>query len=186
MKVVSQQGGTEMSYLVKGDKVRMDMAGMGGMSVYVVRDLKANTTQMVMPSRKMFFEPPQMQGMGAAAAKAGGKEPDVKMTGKKETIGGYECEHMIVTGDDGSFDVCGAKGFGTFTAPGAPGGGGATPAASGWERIGEFFPLKVQKVGGEVVMEVTKIEKKLLEDSLFTIPADFQKLDMGRMGRPPR
>ena len=54
--------------------------------------------------------------------------------------------------------------------------------------LGQFdgFPLKVQKVGGETVMVVTKIERKPLDEHLFAIPPEYQKIDMSGMGRPAR
>jgi hypothetical protein len=63
---------------------------------------------------------------------------------------------------------------------------GGTSVASAWQRIGsDWFPLKVQKVGAEKIFEVTKIEKKSLDNSVFAIPDGFTKMDMGGMGRRP-
>jgi hypothetical protein len=118
------------------------------------------------------------------------KKANVNLTGRKETIAGYECEHAIITSDDGQYDVCLAKGLGTFMAPSNPmGGRGAdnSPASAVLQKLGgDVFPLKVQKVGGDVALEVTKIEKKPLNDSMFSVPPDYRKLDIGAlMGHPP-
>jgi hypothetical protein len=61
-------------------------------------------------------------------------------------------------------------------------GRAADPMAS----LGKLgFPLKVQKAGGETIMQVTKIEKKTLADSLFVVPADYTKVEApGATGRP--
>src|SRR5678815_3093461 len=95
---------TDVTYSLKGDQFRMDMsAGMGG---YMLYDGSTKSTAMVMPAQKMYMDPSAMAGMTGRAAAAGDhKTFDFKMTGRKETIAGYECEHMIVTGDDGQYDI---------------------------------------------------------------------------------
>jgi hypothetical protein len=72
-------------------------------------------------------------------------------------------------------------------------GGGHGPLGGGmsedWARYAAqfkdgFFPLKMEKVEGDkrkLVMEVTKIEPQSLSDELFTVPADFQKMNMPGM-----
>ena len=51
-----------------------------------------------------------------------------------------------------------------------------------------MFPLKVVK-NGETLLEVTKIEKKKLDPTLFQPPEGFQDMSAmmggGRGGRPP-
>ena len=183
-------GTTDVTYSLKGDQFRMDMSGRG-MAIYMLHDGSAKSTFMVMPTQKMYMDPTAMAGMtGQAAAAADKKTFDFKMTGRKETIAGYECEHMLVTGDDGQYDICGAKGLGTFATMNNPMAGRGGGPSDSWQRgmSKDFFPLKVQKVGGDVVLEVVKVEKKSLDSSLFTVPSDFTKMDlgsMGRMGRPP-
>ena len=61
-------------------------------------------------------------------------------------------------------------------------GRGAAPAwAAGLENA---FPLKVSQ-NNATVMEVTKIERKSLDASLFAPPEGFQKMSMpGMMKRP--
>jgi hypothetical protein len=184
LALMSSQGTTEMTYLIRGDQLRMDAPARGAASGYVLRDGSKNVTTMVMPSQRMYMDLSAIQAMMPNAATHGAKAPDIKVTGKKETIAGQECEHVIVTSDDGQYDVCGAKGFGSFAQPSSPMNRGQSGPA-GLERLGkDFFPLKVQKVGGEVSLQVTKIEKKTLDASLFAIPDGFQKMEMP--GRRPR
>jgi hypothetical protein len=108
----------------------------------------------------------------------------VKWTGKKETIAGHECEHADITVADGTTaDLCLAKDLGAFLwlqrGPGSRSGGGM----GGWQdQIGQTFPLKVVR-DGKVVLLATHVEKKSLADSLFTVPAGYQKMGMsGRRG----
>jgi hypothetical protein len=177
-RVAAQQGGTDVQYSIKGDQFRMDMSS-NGMSMFMLRDAAKNSTMMVMPAQRMYME---TSGDMAASMQGERKLPDIKLTGKTEKIAGYECEHILLTGDDGQYDVCAAKGIGTFvTMMGGPMGRGRGAQAAAWQRLGrDLFPLKVQKVGNnEVAFEVTKVEKKSLDNSLFSIPEGFTK-----MGRP--
>jgi Domain of unknown function (DUF4412) len=188
-RVSGATGGADVTYLVKGDQFRMDMTGRG-QSMYILRDPAKNATLMVMPAQRMYMETP-LSG-DAAGNRAEGKPADIKMTGRKETVAGVECEHVLITSDDSQYDACVAHGLGMFPMinnPMAGRGRGAEPPPA-WQKLGrDAFPLKVQKVGGELAFEVTKIERKPLDASLFAVPDGFQKLDMGgmgRMGRPPR
>jgi hypothetical protein len=113
-------------------------------------------------------------------------EPVVKKTGKTETILGYRCEQILITHGGKETEVWATKGLGRFIQL-DPGGG----TASAWERelaSGDMFPLRVieKDAKGKRVsaMEVTAVEKKSLSDSLFKVPANFNKLDIPMMGRP--
>lgn len=181
--LASPQGSQQMTYQVRGSVIRLDFTG-NGMAGYVLHDNEKNTTKMVMPAQRMYMDMSALQGM-VAQETAKSSPTDFKLTGKKETIAGYECEHGIVTSDDGQYDVCLAKGLGSFYMQQGPmgrGRAGGPPAALA--RLGrDLFPLKVQKVGGDVSLQVTKIEKKSLDPSMFTIPDGFQSMSMP--GRPP-
>lgn len=164
---------TEMSYLAKNGKLRVEMPGGRGAGII---DAAAKKMLIVMTAQKMYLE---MDLAGAqAAATRGANPPKVVRTGKTETIAGYKCEHIEVTGDDGVMnDVCGASGIGTFAVPSM--GRGGPPPSEAWQKgMGDMFPLKVQRAG-KLVIEVTKIEKKSLDDALFSVPSDFTKFDMG-------
>ena len=188
MHLNSARGGSDMLWSMKGDRGRMDMNG-GGNPIYMIR--QGDKMTIVIPAQRMYIEQAIPEGMKNPAARGGrGTPTDVQFTGKKETIAGYECEHVIVTSNDGQYDSCIAKGLGTFMMPSNPmsrGGGDDSPATAALRKLGgDVFPLKVQKVGGPVDLEVTKIEKKSLDDSMFSPPSDYRKLDVGGLfGRPP-
>jgi hypothetical protein len=186
MASLAGRGGTA-TYSVKGERLRMDMTGATGITVTMLRDPSKSLDVMLMHQQKMVMDVSTMQGRGAAAVES--KKPKMKMTGKKEAIAGRECEHVLVTSDDGGqLDVCLAKGMGSFIMGGSMGGRGKAGDASSevLSRLGtDAFPLKVRDVKrGVTVFEVTKIEKKGLADALFVIPDGYQKIDMGRLGRP--
>jgi hypothetical protein len=181
MRLFAPSANMDMLYSVKGSRVRADFTA-GGSAMYFIRHGDKN--EMVMPASKMYMEQSISASMAAGTGTAG-KSPKITRTGKKETIAGWPCEHMLVTGEDGVTDACISQGLGTFLSAGNPmaaRGRAADPMAS----LGKLgFPLKVQKAGGETIMQVTKIEKKALADSLFVVPADYTKVEApGATGRP--
>ena len=179
-KMTAAAGSADVTYFVKGDQFRMDLAGRGG-GMYILHDQAKSSSYMVMPAQRMYMEMP-----ASATAEQAEKKSDVKMTGRKETVAGIECEHALITSDDIQYDACIAHGLGMFPMMNNPmgRGRGAEPPPA-WQKLGrDAFPLKVQRAGGDVSFEVTKIERKPLDASLFVVPDGFQT--MGARGRPPR
>lgn len=185
MRLSSTSGGSNMQYSMKGDRLRIDI-GAADLGMYVLADNGRMT--MVMPAQKVYFQPqlPAAATQGKATSKV-----SVKATGRTETIAGYKCEHYTISGgDDGQYDACLSKELGTFMQPMNPmaGRGAANASSDVLAHLGgNAFPLKVQKVGGATTLEVTKIDKKSLDESLFTVPSSYRKMDVGAMrgGRPP-
>jgi hypothetical protein len=118
--------------------------------------------------------------------------PKVTSTGETETIAGFTCRHWLI----GDTDVCMAQGLGYFGG-GGPGGFldrlqspalrekykaqlDANPEFAKFAEDGAF-PLKIAVIENgrpRVIMEVTRIERKSLDDSLFTVPADYKKTEI--------
>ena len=178
---------------VKSGKSRME-TDMGGMSMAMIMDYTGGTITMLMPQQKMYNKKSlkeaeaMMRGMtgGAAAPEL----PSIKRTGKRETIAGVSCEHVVFeTKDGGQTDVCTASGMGFFG-----GGGGRSagiPAAA--EQLRKdfkdgFFPLKIESVEGTnriTRLEVKTVQKQAVDASLFEVPADYTEMTMpGMPGRP--
>jgi hypothetical protein len=164
-----------MTYVVKGGKIRIDVPGGTGGAVII--DPAAKKMQMLMTAQKIYVDV-DMNTIGGQATSA---PPKITHTGKMDTVAGYKCEHVTVTAEDGDTDVCMAQGLGGFMMPAGGRGGSATPSA--WVKaLGEAgFPLKVEKAG-KVSLEATKVEKKAIDASLFSVDG-FTKMDMpGRRG----
>lgn len=175
----------DMQYMARGGKVRMSVSGpMGSMGIIAVPAEKK--MYMLMDQQSTYME----MRMDADAARAAGMpanmpEPKMTRTGKKETIAGYECEHVLVETPQQTNDVCMARGLGPFvnamsSMSGMGRGGGALPA---WQRAlaaEGAFPLKVTDAGGVVQMEVTKIERKKLAEAQFSVPLNYTKMEMPR------
>jgi hypothetical protein len=184
MTLTAESGKTnDVSYLVKGGKIRMEMAGNRGEPMVMIFDIAEKKMLMVMTAQKMYME--QEIGEVAADAAEKGQQAKIARTGKTETIAGYKCEHITVTAaDESTSDVCVAKGLGAFRMPMSGGGRGGPPTDPAWQSsLGDGgFPMKVQK-GDKVTMEVKSVDKKPLDAALFAPPEGFRKLDMGGMMR---
>jgi hypothetical protein len=184
----------EMQYLVKGDKVRMEMPAHEGMAAAIIIEPAKRRAVMLMDTQKMAMVMTLPDPATAAPGEAASEAPKLEKTGEKEKILGQTAEKYIVTHQGTKSDLWLAEGLGAFVAfnPGGPmmGGRGGAPAPKGWERAlagKELFPLRVvsyDKAGRETSrMDVTAIEKKSLPDSLFTVPAGYQQMDMSAMMR---
>jgi len=191
-----------MDYSMKDGKLRMDMkaaedhgrggGGMGG----IIFDMEAREMIILMDmnEKKMFMRRPIPQPTAEENGKvsAGGHKlsPPVA-TGRTEMIAGYKATEYRMTSEKGEVtEVWLAKGLGPFMnfSGGNPmmGGRGAPPA--GWEtfaRDGNSFPMRVvthAKDGAETMkMEVTKVEKTSLPNSLFSTDG-YEEFQMPNMG----
>jgi hypothetical protein len=182
--------GTNMSYRIKGEKMRMEMPvdsskknkksdeeSMGA----VIMDMKKKEMIMLMTEQKMYMvhaipEPKE--------PKKKSSDVDFKATGRKEKIAGIEAEEYVGVSGGKINEVWVTKELGKFmTQQGGPGG----KNGSGWEvfaQKGEMFPLRViqrAKAGGpeEFRMETTNVDRSKQDESLFVPPADYQKFSMG-------
>ncbi|MBI3004999.1 MAG: DUF4412 domain-containing protein, partial [Ignavibacteriales bacterium] len=195
MKGPNMDTPTPMKYMVKGDLVRTESQTPRG-EFAMIMNVKERRMIMLMPQMKSYMER-TIDSLPASAA--GGKKPEFTKTGKTEKILGYDCDQYIVKEENRETEVWAAQGLGTFMRPrmGGPMGGGRSGMGGGgqmsaaWEeeiRAKGFFPLRTvtKNAGGEEEsrMEVTKIEKKNLDASLFKAPEGWQKMDVPMMGRP--
>ncbi len=169
------ESGSDMIVKSKADKFRFDVPSATGTSTAIL-DPGANKMTMLLDAQKSYmdldFSKPSAQPS---------TNPDTstaKATGKHETVAGIDCEDWTATDASGKHtDVCLAAGpaFDLGALSGKPSGAGQK----------QMFPLKsvdYDAKGAELSrMEVTKIEKKKLDDSLFAIPADYKKLELPAM-----
>ncbi len=176
MNMTNAAGKSEsMTYEVKGDKMRFDRPA-GPEPGYVIIDGSKATS---VDDAKKIAIVMDMSSAPMPATAAPVKKPTIEKTGKTETVAGYSCEDWKVTEDNGSkTDACVAKGI-AFPSMGR---------AKDWtaELLAEkYFPLKAvtsDSTGKEKSrMEVTKIEKKSLDDSRFQVPAGYKVENMEDM-----
>ena len=182
--------------LLKGGKSRLETS-MGGMPMAMIMDYTGGTITTIMAPQKMYMKmglkeaEAGMRGMAGAAAST--ELPTIKRTGKRETIAGVSCEHVMFEVKDGNqTDVCNATGMGFFGGGGGMGGGGGrgagVPAADQLRKEFKdgFFPLKIERVTGTTratMMEVKTVARQAVDAALFSVPADYTEMKMP-MGRP--
>jgi hypothetical protein len=183
MTVMDDDGkSVPVNYLIKGGKIRFQMTGEGA-SGGLVLDPAAQKMLIIIDEMKMYMEmalpQPATGRQGRGTARSGAAR------GRTETIAGYQCTHVTTTDDDGAtVDSCVTSELGTFRMFLA-GDAGQAPQEAGWASgLGGSFPLKAQK-GDQVVLEVTKIERKTLDASLFAAPAGYRKFAMPGRGPGP-
>ncbi len=194
----------EVHYAIKGPRMRVEtQLAQGGAAMGVVlMDLSAGTQTMLMPQTKTYMSMNQDSGkfkeMADAAAKISGEDSTsdlykVTTTGQTETVAGYSCQHWLM-GSKKQTDVCLAKGLGqtgsildqlkTF--------GLDEQAKAQIQANPEFlkfaengaFPMKMSQIENgqsKMIMEVTNVERKTLDDSLFAVPSDYKKMEIPGM-----
>jgi hypothetical protein len=194
----------EMKYLIKGEQMAVittlgsGSGPMAGAEVRMIMDMKnAKTTMLIPISGDMAA---QFGGMGGGNMKGikqvvdlnqmAGQQADpskatFKALGTSQTIAGHKCaDYEISDGKDVS-KVCLASDMGAFAFAGAGGlggrrgGGGGSPTWAALLKSHPGFPLKVTGADGKVSLEVTKIEKGAVDQSMFEIPDGY--MDMGGM-----
>lgn len=175
----------DITYSIKGDKVRLDLPGKQGMGGMIM-DLTKREATVVIDQQKMYMTMAMPETPPEAAAK---QKSDVQLerTGETEKILGYTAAKWIATSGGNKTELWLAEGLGRFVSPNQEGpmmggrrggGGGEQP----WEKaLGgkDLFPLRV--VGKDFRMEATAIDKATLPDTLFVPPADYRQFDMSAM-----
>ncbi|MBL9202204.1 MAG: DUF4412 domain-containing protein [Opitutaceae bacterium] len=184
----SRKRSSEMLYSVKDSRLRVDMkAGKEG--GYTVMDMPKMEMIMVMAEQRMYMTM-SLKDVAEKTAKEVADEVTFEKTNETEKIAGYTATKYISTYKGEATDMWLAEGLGAFMMPGSNpmAGGRGTPAKS-WEKALQgknLFPLRIvnkDKKGNETNrMEATAIEKKKLDEALFTVPEGYTKFDMGNMG----
>lgn len=192
----------EVKYAIKGSRMRVEtqLAQGGTQTGVVLIDSASSSQTMLMPQTKTYMSL-DLGGKVQEMMKGANKETAFRATstGKSETIAGHTCEHWLM-GDKQEMDVCLARGLGYFAGGGQSGGifdqlknlGLGDKAKAMLDANPEFakfvqggaFPLKISQVENgqsKTIMEVTSVEQKPLDDSLFSVPPDYKKMEIPGM-----
>lgn len=175
------EGPTEIAYMIKDSKVRMqfNQQGQSGAMLYLPSE---SEMVIIIDQMKSYMK---MDMDKQAGKKYDGKWSGSQMqkTGQTKTLAGHSCEVWVVENSSGDqLQMCMAEGLGTFMSPGNP---MARQQAPAWARkiVKEgYMPLEViQQENGKktIQMKVTKIESRPLDAALFTIPEGYR--DMSAM-----
>lgn len=178
---------------VKGSKGRADMS-MQGMQAYAITDFDKGTITAVLPAQRAYMKLGEAMNKTLAETDAA-SEVTFKETGKKGTFAGVACDYYLIQYKSGmDADACIAKGIGTFFGIGAPSGrGNSAPAAQKAMRElarqfkGGAFVLKMDmREAGQpkLAMEVTKVEKKAVDEAIFVVPEGYKDMSAMMKGMP--
>jgi hypothetical protein len=195
----------QLSYSIKGSLSRIETSATQERQSFtgvMILDMKSGKQMILMPPTKTYMELNLKEiGEQLKDGKDSTKAPKLTSTGKQETIAGYTCEHWLV-GDDQKTDMCVAKGIGFFGFGSNEQSGGPLNALRNLNIDPEMtaqieanpelkkfieggaFPLKITEIENgqpKTIMEVTGIERKPLDDSLFTLPPGYKKMEIPRM-----
>jgi hypothetical protein len=197
----------EILYATKGSRMRVETQLSQGSAQkgVALMDSSAGTMTMLIPQNKTYMTMNWGKIAGEMMAKGDEKDstddfPKVTSTGKTETVAGFKCQYWLF-GDKQDTEVCIAKGLGYFAGAGGDSSGildklknlalrdkikaqlDANPEFAKFVE-GGAFPLKIAQIENgqsKTIMEVTSVARKSLDDSLFTVPADYKKMEIPGM-----
>jgi outer membrane lipoprotein-sorting protein len=160
----SPMGNTNGKVFVKGENLRQEM-NMGGQNQIMIFQKEKGVVWILMPGQKMYMEMAAggEQSMAPPTLEEMEKMGDKKYLGE-EKVNGYKCKKFSYTSNDPS--------VGTTTM---------------WISKKLNFPIKTEMEGssGPMSMEYKNIQEKKLPESLFKIPAGYQKMSMPSMPNIP-
>ncbi|MGH7718524.1 MAG: DUF4412 domain-containing protein, partial [Gemmatimonadaceae bacterium] len=175
-------GALETQYYVRNGAFRMEMVGPDGEKSVWITDPRRQVIYIITPAQRAYT---QMTIPADDPTDPAEEEPNITKTGRTETIAGYRCEQWRVKDEDGEeYDLCITRGLGNFFEAAGP----TSQFEQAWLRkLGrDSFPLRFTEVGPSgMSWQVTRIEKRSLDPSLFTPPAGYKKVEMP-MGAPPQ
>ena len=193
-RVTAELSGSPVVIIAKDGKSRMEMSA-SGMQMTMIMDYQAGQITTLMPAQQMYMRTDlkQMEQIARSMGQTGTDALKFTRTGKRETIAGISCEHILMELKDGKqMDVCAASGMGYFGAGGgAPMGGRVGPGLpAGYEQLMRefkdgFFPLMMEAIEGTKrtqMMLVKAVERQRVDPALFEVPAGYQEMKMP--GRP--
>ncbi|MBA5861820.1 MAG: DUF4412 domain-containing protein [Nitrospira sp. CR1.1] len=179
-----------MDWYLKGDRGRVEMSRTDGQMQVMLFDGKTRTMQMAMPGQKSYMEI-SLEGERGEPLKEALEGQRVERTGKTDSIAGYRCEVWRITDKEQhrvKSDLCVAKGFGKAATFWIDPKVARRSSQPGWVKQlveeGGFGlrSIHYDAAGKESIrMEVTGIDKKNLDSSLFAFPADWAKQDLSGM-----
>lgn len=183
-KMPSEKKVGEMTMSIKGTHMRTDMAA-NGQNVTMLMDGQAQTMTMLMLEQKMYMT---MDLKAARERAKGGTPPKITPLGTSETIAGRTCQNFLVETAKSKMEICNATGLGYFMMPRNPMAGGSSSDTPDLESdvyrttfSSGFFPLRMVKLKDDkrtTYMEVTRVEPKPLDASLFAVPAGLTEMKM--------
>jgi hypothetical protein len=172
----------EMTIWVRRDMIRVKIPSVGdipGSTVIYRHDRKISW--VINDANRTYFEVSLADQMMENRGDQDPDKPRVERTKRTRKLLGYQCEQIILKRGESETEIWGAKGLGDLAArmDSLLGYAGERPGTeTELMRQLQVFPLiSITRYGKKVIdsQEVTKIERRPLELSLFMIPAEYKK-----------
>lgn len=177
-KVSDGDASHTMDYYTKGSKIRFDTNESGQM----IWDMSARQFIVIMPQQKMYMvmSIPESKMKNNISEETNRDAKFIK-TGETKKILGYTAEKFIYKDDENQGETWMTKELGAFKLFDNPMQNDKNMAQ--WQKdfnLAGYFPMEVTE-NGKKVFEMTGVDKKSLDDSMFEAPADYKKMDMPMM-----
>lgn len=174
-------------YFIKGNKMRFEVEDPSGKAMGAgIMDLQTKQFIILLEKQKMYMTQESQPGKFKY-----GEEHHFKITntGKSETILGYHCEEWDYTSDNSNGKVWLAEGLGNWWGSEMAAQANKLPddqkALASVVISKKLFPMKWEsddKSGNaKGTGEVIKVDKKTLSSTLFEVPSDYKKMDLGNL-----
>jgi hypothetical protein len=178
MHIHSSLQDSDLVVKTKNGKMRFEAGGS-----YMLFDPAANTVTMVNDQTKTYSQI-DFARPGAPKANTSPDTAQISKSGKHETIAGIDCEDWTVHDQGKRSEVCVAQGIAFFDM-GSLKSGHAAGGLAKELRDKKLFPLRdveYDASGKELTrMEVTKVEKKSLDDDELSVPKGYAKATLPGM-----
>jgi hypothetical protein len=191
-------GPASLVYGVKSPNIRLDIQGsksaMLGSDPVILAEPGTKKVYALLPKDKKAFlidveKVKSVRGMakglgGLGAAMDTPNPPTVDRTGKHDVVAGYGCEIIKVTSKLWRAETCLAEGIRWIDITDL---GMESPELAAAAAVTDLnhFPLRIVTFDAsnvEVVrMTATKIEKKSMDSAHFSVPTDYQVVDLAQM-----
>jgi hypothetical protein len=164
---------------IKGDRFMADEQG-DKIQQKIIVDAPKKMIYLVMDKEKMVMDM-QMEKMAAP------KGPEARLpnkTTKTQKLAGYDCEQWIDKNSNGEVELWTSIAIGKLFIPEGQMGDGLIPSVNMRKLLkqGQHFPMLMMerdKTGKEITrLEVTSVEKKAVDEAVFNLPKDYQRMSM--------
>jgi hypothetical protein len=167
----------------KGDKLRFDSDGTAGKSWGVYDpSVSASKVVMVMDEQKAFMDL-DFSSPSAPQANTNADTSTIDKNGKKDNVAGIDCQTWTAKDASGKrSEVCIAEGIAFFDIGSLKSGGSPLSKELREKKLFPMRTVEYDASGNEVSRtEVTKVDKKKIDDARFTVPADYKKVALPGM-----
>lgn len=173
-----------LTYFMKENKARVEIAieQLGG-NVVMLLDSESENLTILMEQMEMYMQIPIPRSVDDREYD---EAEDFHLTGEKQTIAGVVCRQYVFTDDGGNETEIWTpadQDFGRFLFPGMSGDNMGTMKQPDMPQF-SFFPFLLVSSGSDGLMrlEVTSVESKNLNNTIFAVPSNFREMNMPLFG----